>query len=65
MENKDIKVIQQVLDKKENYAIYNGDSCEVLKGLPENSIDYSIFSPPFADLYTYSDSIRDLGNCIK
>lgn len=63
MENNNIKVIQQVFDKKENYAIYNGDSCEVLKGLPENSIDYSIFSPPFADLYTYSDSIRDLGNC--
>lgn len=59
----EIKVIEQVLDDKERYAIYNGDSCEVLKGLPNNSIDYSIFSPPFADLYTYSDSIRDLGNC--
>lgn len=45
------------------YAIYNGDSCEVLKSLPENSIDFSIFSPPFADLYCYSDSPADLGNC--
>lgn len=46
-----------------NWTIYNGDSCEVLKGLPDNSIGYSIFSPPFASLYTYSNSDRDLGNC--
>lgn len=45
------------------FALYNGDSCEILKGMPSNSIHYSIFSPPFADLYTYSDSDRDLGNC--
>ncbi len=44
-------------------AIYNGDSCEVLTGFGDNSIDYMIFSPPFEDLYTYSDSERDLGNC--
>ena len=58
---KDIKVLNQYIGR--NFAIYNGDSCEVLKGLPDNSIDYSIFSPPFVDLYTYSDSNRDLGNC--
>ena len=45
------------------YALYNGDSCEVLGTLPDNSIDFSIFSPPFADLYCYSDSTADLGNC--
>ena len=44
-------------------AIYQGDSCEVLKGIPDNSIDYAIYSPPFASLYTYSNSDRDLGNC--
>ncbi len=44
-------------------ALYNGDSCEVLTGFGDNSIDYMIFSPPFEDLYTYSDSERDLGNC--
>jgi DNA modification methylase len=43
--------------------LYNGDSCEILKGLPDNSIGYSIFSPPFSSLYTYSNSERDLGNC--
>lgn len=45
------------------YAIYNGDSVEVLKGIPDNSVHYSIFSPPFASLYTYSNSDRDMGNC--
>ena len=47
----------------ENFAIYHGDSVEVLKGLPGASVGYSIFSPPFASLYTYSNSPRDLGNC--
>lgn len=54
-----------VLDQRisDRFAIYNGDSCEVMKEIPDNSIDYSIFSPPFASLYTYSASDRDLGNC--
>lgn len=47
----------------DNYSIYHGDSADVLTGLPDNSIHYSIFSPPFASLYTYSNSPRDLGNC--
>lgn len=47
----------------DNFAMYHGDSVEVLKGLPAASIGYSIFSPPFASLYTYSNSPRDLGNC--
>ena len=56
-----ISVISQIVTDR--YALYNGDSCEVLKGIPDNSIHYSIFSPPFASLYTYSNSERDLGNC--
>lgn len=56
----DIGVINQVVNDR--YALYNGDSAEILKALPENSIHYSIFSPPFASLYTYSNSERDLGN---
>lgn len=47
----------------ESFTIYNGDCVEVLRGLPDNSIHYSIFSPPFASLYTYSNSPRDMGNC--
>lgn len=46
-----------------DFALYHGDCVEVLRGLPEKSIDYSIFSPPFASLYTYSNSPRDMGNC--
>lgn len=47
----------------ERFALYNGDSAEILKGIPDRSVHYSIFSPPFASLYTYSNSERDLGNC--
>lgn len=46
----------------DHYALYHGDCVEVLRGLPEASIGYSIFSPPFASLYTYSNSPRDMGN---
>lgn len=45
------------------FALYHGDSAEVLRGIPDASVHYSIFSPPFASLYTYSNSPRDLGNC--
>ena len=47
----------------DQYALYHGDCVEVIKGLPDQSIGYSIFSPPFASLYTYSNSPRDMGNC--
>ncbi len=44
------------------WAAYQGDCCEVIQGIPDNSIGFSIFSPPFASLYTYSNSERDMGN---
>lgn len=46
----------------DRYSIFHGDCVEVLRGLPDASIGYSIFSPPFASLYTYSNSPRDMGN---
>ena len=54
----------KVLGQKsgENWVLYNGDSCEILAGIPTASIHYSITSIPFASLYTYSNSERDLGN---
>lgn len=55
-----VKVLNQ--ESGNNFTLYNGDSCEIMKGFPDNSLDYSIFSPPFIDLYTYSDSLRDLSN---
>jgi len=51
---------QDVTDK---WSIFHGDCIEVLRGLPAKSMDYSIFSPPFSSLYTYSNSPRDMGNC--
>lgn len=53
-------VREQVITDR--YALYNGDSCEVLKSFGEGSIDFNIFSPPFADLYCYSDNPKDLSN---
>lgn len=47
----------------ENYVMRLGDCVEVVKEIPNDSIHYSIFSPPFASLYTYSASDRDMGNC--
>ena len=55
------QVFNQTVTAK--WAMYHGDCIEVLKGIPDNSIHYSIFSPPFASLYTYSNSERDMGNC--
>jgi DNA modification methylase len=53
-----------VIDQRfgEGWAMYLGDSCETLQSIPADTIHYSIFSPPFASLYTYSASERDLGN---
>lgn len=55
-----VEVVRQVIT--DDYAIYCGDSADVLRGLPDHSIDLSVFSPPFQSLYTYSPSERDLGN---
>jgi DNA modification methylase len=57
---KKMKVINQEIHKK--WALYHGDCCEVIKGLPDNSIGYSIFSPPFSSLYVYSNYNEDMGN---
>ena len=45
------------------FTAIHGDCVEEVAKLPDNSIDFSIFSPPFAELYVYSDDIRDMGNC--
>ncbi len=55
-----MKVMAQ--EQGDGWVAYNGDSCEVLKGIPDNSIDLAIYSPPFASLFTYTNSERDLGN---
>lgn len=55
-----MKVYDQVITN--DYALYHGDAIEVVQGIPTESIGFSMFSPPFAELYTYSDSEQDLGN---
>lgn len=52
--------IDQVVTDR--YTAIHGDCVEALSGLPDACIGYSIFSPPFASLYTYSNSPRDMGN---
>jgi len=52
--------IQQHQDDK--FSIYQGDCCDVIAEIPDHSVDFSVFSPPFAELYCYSDSERDMGN---
>jgi hypothetical protein len=47
----------------DRYALYHGDSCEVLPTLPDGSVHLSVYSPPFGGLYNYSSSERDLSNC--
>jgi DNA modification methylase len=47
----------------DQYAIYHGDCIEHMREMPDNSIHLSIYSPPFAGLYHYSSSERDLSNC--
>lgn len=54
-------VIDQELT--DQYAIYNGDCCEIMPTLPAESIHLSVYSPPFGGLYHYSSSERDLSNC--
>lgn len=46
----------------ENFALYNGDTTELIKNFPDDSMHFEIYSPPFSSLYTYSNSDRDLGN---
>lgn len=46
-----------------DWTMYYGDSCEVVARMDADSIDYTIFSPPFESLYTYTATDRDMGNC--
>jgi len=55
------KVKEQLIT--DNYAIYNGDCMDVMPKLESDSIDLSIYSPPFAGLYNYSSSEKDFSNC--
>jgi DNA modification methylase len=47
----------------QDWTLYHGDCVESVKGIESESVGFTIFSPPFANLYIYSDSIADMGNC--
>lgn len=46
----------------DRFAIYNGDSCEIMKSIPDESVHMTVYSPPFGGLYQYSSDDRDLSN---
>jgi hypothetical protein len=46
-----------------DWTLYRGDCVEVVGQIPDCSVDFSVYSPPFADLFIYSESERDMGNC--
>lgn len=55
----------RVIDQAEgqNWKVWNGDCVEVARGLPSDKMHYTVFSPPFESLYTFSDDPRDMSNC--
>lgn len=46
----------------DNYSVYNGDCVDVISQLPSDSVDFSVYSPPFGSLFVYSESAADMGN---
>lgn len=57
----DIRCIRSV--EGIGYSLYHGDCIDVIQAIPDRSIGLTVFSPPFADLFAYSDNERDMGNC--
>jgi DNA modification methylase len=57
--------VSNVIDQAHgaNWYLWNGDCVDVVRGLPSESVGYSIYSPPFISLYTFSDDPRDMSNC--
>ena len=49
-------------ESNEWYQIKRGDSCQLIKEVESESVGLSVFSPPFAELYTYSSHVEDMGN---
>jgi len=55
-----VSIIEQV--NGTNFSAINGDCVEAVSRMPDNSVGFSVYSPPFAHLFVYSDSERDMGN---
>jgi hypothetical protein len=68
--NKELAGQENIIDeykeathKGDGFTVHMGDCVKWSRRIPNNSIDYSLFSPPFADLFTYSNSDHDMGHC--
>ena len=57
----DVNVADQA--SGDGWQLWNGDCVDVTRGLPDNSVGLTIYSPPFESLYTFSDDPRDMSNC--
>lgn len=57
-----MKTVSQKEYQSDFCHIMNGDCVQLIESIPDESIGFSIFSPPFAELYTYSDKLEDMGN---
>src|SRR3546814_17183518 len=55
-----VKCVDQVI--ADDYAIYQGDSCEIIRAIPGDSIGFGIHSPPFSGLYQFSNYDQDISN---
>jgi DNA modification methylase len=55
--------LREAIAKSDNYEMRLGDSVQLIRNVPDESVDFSIFSPPFSSLYTYSALEEDMGNC--
>jgi superfamily II DNA or RNA helicase len=60
--SKEIEVREHKTVKGQNFTLFLGDSVKTIKNIQDESVGFSIFSPPFAELYTYSSEIEDMGN---
>lgn len=62
VDNKQVRVLNEAHGM--NWAAYQADCVNFASQMPDNSVDVSIYSPPFANLYTYSDALADMGNSV-
>jgi DNA modification methylase len=58
-----VEEYREATHEGDGYTVHLGDCVKWAKRMADNSIDYSVFSPPFADLFVYSNSDHDMGNC--
>ena len=65
LENSPMQIMNDQIETKSgnDWTLHHGDCVRVASTMSENSVDFSVFSPPFADLFTYSADAQDMGNC--